>query len=116
MEQDFQPTSVKADPFATFALISGVFGLAAFCFPPAQLLFGAAAVMLSVLSKKGKTFSGMAKAGLILGIISIILSILLFFYFLIAMQMIKDPANAQMVQEIMRQYQSLFESMQQTPQ
>ncbi len=106
------PAPQKPNRFATLSLVAGIFGLISCCFPPTQLLFGAGAVMLAIVSKKGSPFSGPAIAGLVLGTLSIICSILMFINFVITMQLVQDPANAQIVNQVMEQYESLFNSLQ----
>lgn len=107
-----KPAPQKPNTFATLSLVSGIFALISCCFPPTQLLFGAAAIMLAVVSKKGGPYSGAAMAGMILGILSVICSILMFINFVVTMQLMKDPANAQIVNQVMEQYESLFEGLQ----
>ena len=107
-----KPAPQKPNTFATLSLVSGIFALISCCFPPTQLLFGAAAIMLAIISKKGSPFSGIAIAGLVLGILSVICSILMFINFVVTMQLMQDPANAQIVDQVMKQYESLFDSLQ----
>lgn len=106
------PTPQKPNNFATLSLVAGIFALISCCFPPLQLLLGAAAIMLAIVSKKGGPFPGMSVAGLILGILSVICSILMFINFVITMQLMQDPANAEIVKQVMEQYQNLFDSIQ----
>lgn len=107
-----KPVPPKPNKFATLSLVAGIFALISCCFPPTQLLFGAGAIMLAIVSKKDAPFSGVAMAGLILGILSVICSILMFINFVVTMQLMKDPANAQIVNQVMEQYESLFDSLQ----
>lgn len=107
-----KPEPQKPNTFATLSLISGIFALVSCCFPPLQLLLGASAIMLAIVSKKGGPFPGTSMAGLILGILSVICSILMFINFVFTMQLMQDPANAKIVNQVMEQYQSLFDSFQ----
>lgn len=107
-----KPVPPKPNTFATLSLVSGIFALISCCFPPTQLLFGAGAILLAIASKKGQPFSGVAIAGLVLGGLSVVCSILMFINFVITMQFMKDPANAQIVNQVMEQYESIFNSLQ----
>lgn len=97
------------------SLISGIVGLISCCTPPVQMLFGAAACITAYLSKQGKPLRGAALAGMILGVFSIISSLLIFFYYMAAMQILGDPANAAIVREIMQQYQAILNGFQPIP-
>lgn len=103
-----RPQPQKPNTLSALSLTAGILGLISCCVPPLQLLIGAAAIMLAVVSKKGRPFSGLAVAGLILGILSVICSILMFVNFAITMQFMQDPANAEIMDQIMEQYQTLF--------
>lgn len=112
-----RPTRPKPDPqkptaSAAMSLVSGIFAMVSCCFPPTQLLFGAAAIMLAIISKKGGPFSGISIAGLVLGILSVICSILMFINFVVTMQLMQDPANAQIVNQVIEQYESLYNGLQ----
>lgn len=99
-------------PFPIFSLISGILALISCCTPPMQMLLGAAAVILAYISRQGKPLSSMARTGLILGILSILCSLLVFFQYMAAMQLMSDPANADLVNEAIRQYQAIMEQLQ----
>lgn len=96
------------------SILTGILALIFCCYPPAQLVLGAAAVMLAYLSKNNKPFTAPAIIGMIMGILSIIISILMFVQFIWAMDLMADPSNAAMVKEIYRQYQDMFNSLMQT--
>lgn len=101
--------------FPLFSLLCGIFALISCCTPPLQFFAGAAAVLLAYFSKQGKPMKKPALVGMILGIVSIVCSLLIFFYYMTAMQILGDPANAPLVRDIMRQYQDFFNSLQQAP-
>lgn len=112
MEPNLNPTPQKPDTLSTLSLVAGIFALVSCCFPPLQLFLGASAIMLAILSKKGAPFSKRALTGLIIGIISAVCSVLIFLNFLLTVTFMKDPANAALINQIMEQYQTLFDSMQ----
>lgn len=107
-------TPSKPNTLATLSLITGIFALISCCFPPLQLLLGVAAIMLAIVSKKGAPFTGMAIAGLVLGGISVVSSLLIFTLYVYSLRIIQDPANAGAVKDFMTQYESLYESIQAT--
>lgn len=92
-----------------FSLLSAILALISCCNPPQQFLFGAAAVILAILSKNETVMDSTAKIGMILGILSIIISLIVFFQYVAAMHIIGDPANADLVQEVLQQYKELFQ-------
>lgn len=79
---------------ATFALISGICSLTLLCDPPKQMLLGAAAVLLAYASKSGKKLSDTSTAATVLGIISIVCSIIVFVSLVTFFSLMRDPANA----------------------
>ncbi|MDO5407763.1 MAG: hypothetical protein Q4F28_10630 [Eubacteriales bacterium] len=113
MEQQQPTDKTKAlyDRLPIFSLIAAIISIISCCNPPQQLLFGVAAILTAWLSRQGRPLKGMALTGLILGILSVICSLLVFFQYMAAMQIIDDPANADLVREVMRQYQALFEQL-----
>ncbi|MGN0159478.1 MAG: hypothetical protein ACI39W_10165 [Brotaphodocola sp.] len=112
MEQPQQNPSVKITiNFALVSLILGFSALVSCCAPPMQFFCGAAAIMTAFLSRNGQ-FSGMARVGLILGILSVLCSILIFIQYIAAMRMMSDPANAALVQEATRYYEEFMKTFQ----
>lgn len=115
MEQQQQPTGTAvphSSRLPIFSLISGIFALISCCTPPMQMLLGATAIILAYLSRQGKPLRGMALVGLILGILSVVCSLFIFFQYMAAMQIMSDPANAGLVKEVIRQYQAILEQLQ----
>lgn len=91
--------------FATASLIVGIFALLSLCcFAfPLSIIMGVGAVIFAVISKKGQPMYGTAIAGMILGIIAVVLGIGEFIYFMILSTLVKDPANAAIINEFMEQ-------------
>ena len=97
----------EKNSFATISLISGIFALLTLCcfaFPVA-IICGVGAVCFAIISKKGQPFRGTAAAGIILGVIAILLGIGEFFYVLTITNLMKDPANAAAFNEFFEQFQ-----------
>ena len=100
--------------FATGSLACGILGLLTLCccaFPLAIIL-GVGAVSFAVISKKGQPFSGTAIAGIVLGIICILLGIGEFLYVLAFTSFMNDPENAAMFNEIYEQMEQQLQQMQ----
>lgn len=109
-----QPTSKLTSMSGTFAIISlavGILGLISFFYPPAQLLCGATALILAYLSRTGKKLTGLAIGGIVLGIISILLSIFFFQCFLSALRFMDDPANVAAYNSAMEQLLSQYDAL-----
>ena len=97
----------EKNSFATISLISGIFALLTLCcfaFPVA-IICGVGAVCFAIISKKGQPFRGTAAAGIILGVIAVLLGIGEFFYVLTITNLMKDPANAAAFNEFFEQFQ-----------
>lgn len=97
----------EKNSFATISLISGIFALLTLCcfaFPVA-IICGVGAVCFAIISKKGQPFRGTAVAGIILGVIAVLLGIGEFFYVLTITNLMKDPANAAAFNEFFEQFQ-----------
>ena len=97
----------EKNTFATISLISGIFALLTLCcfaFPVA-IICGVGAVCFAVISKKGQPFRGTAAAGIVLGVIAVLLGIGEFFYVLTITNLLKDPANAAAFNEFFEQFQ-----------
>lgn len=97
----------EKNSFATISLISGIFALLTLCcfaFPLA-IICGVGAVCFAIISKKGQPFRGTAVAGIILGVIAVLLGIGEFFYVLTITNLMKDPANAAAFNEFFEQFQ-----------
>ena len=62
---------------ATAALVLGIISLIGICIPIAGIICGIIAIVLAVLAKKEGSTDGKQKAGMILGIIGIVISIIM---------------------------------------
>lgn len=99
---------------ATFALISGVCSLTLLYDPPKQMLFGAIAVLLAYASKKGRKLSDISLVATVLGIVSIVCSIIIFISLVTFFSLMRDPANASTYRELfnwLEQYQNSLNSL-----
>ena len=79
------------------------------CFPVGFIIgfvMAMVGLVLAILSKKGKPFSGFAIAGLILSILGLCESLFLFVSYVITAQMMQDPNSAALINELMEQYRN----------
>ena len=105
-------TPYKRDPkkkngFATAALCSGIFAILNLCCFnfPSCIILGVGAISIAFISKKEAPMTKPAKAAVVLGVIAIILGVVEFFYSLWLSDLIKDPANIAMVNQLVEQVQ-----------
>lgn len=101
----------ETNGMATASFICGLIGflLLCCCFAfPASILLGVAAIVLSVMSRKGRPSSGFAIAGLILGILSLLLGVAECAYLILVNTMLRDPDMAAMFDQMIEQYQSMM--------
>ena len=108
-EQPQRPRREK-NSFAAMSLISGIFALLTLCcfaFPVA-IICGVGAICFAIISKRGRAFRGTAIAGIILGVIAILLGVGEFFYALTITNLMKDPANAAAFNQFFEQFQQQF--------
>lgn len=94
---------------ARLSLILGLCSILTCCDPPWQLFLGSVAAMLAYASKGDRSLSTAAWVGLVLGILSILISILNFACYMYMLKYADDPANVEMVRQIYRQTQALFQ-------
>lgn len=80
--------------------------LCLYCFS-ALYHFGCGAIILSFLSRKGEPFTGLAIAGLVLGILSLILGVAEGLYMIAINFMLRDPQMSSMFDQILDQYQNM---------
>ena len=85
------------------SMIVGIFAMLTCCIPFIQFPLAVVTIVLVILSKKGKPFNGFAVAGLVLGILAVIISIGMTIYWGVLISLMKDP-------EFMSIYNSLLES------
>lgn len=103
----YMPYKKQPNRLATASLICGIVGTVALCGCvafPLSIILGVSAIALSIYSKKGRPFTGTAIAGLILGILSLLLGIAEGFYMIILNYMLRDPNMAPIFDQIMEQY------------
>ena len=75
------------------------------CIPFVQFPLAVVSIVLVVLSKKGQPLSGFAIAGLVLAIISIIISILMTLYWGFLISMMNDPEFMSIYNEMLEMYE-----------
>lgn len=100
-----QPQPKQSNGMALASMIVGIFALLTCCIPFIQFPLAVIDIVLVILSKKGKPFHGFAVAGLVLGIISILISIGMTIYWGTVITMMKDPEFMSMYNEILKMYQ-----------
>ncbi len=100
------------NPLALAAMITGLLALITCCCSPLiQFPLAVASIVLVILSKRGKPFSGYAIAGLIMSIFAILLSILMTFMIgLVRSPQYQEFLNSPEFQDIFDDYESLYES------
>lgn len=95
---------------ATVSMICGIIGVLSLCACvafPLSIILGVAAIILSFHSRKGRPFTGIAIAGLIMGILSLLLGIAEGLYLIAFNFMLRDPQLAAMFDQLLEQYQNL---------
>lgn len=93
------------------SIIFGIHGILFCCNPPTQLILGGIAITLAWLSKNGKPLNGAATAGLVTGVISVILSLVVFAYYIWTLSIAQDPANNAMIRDIYQQTKDIMDSI-----
>ncbi len=102
-----QPPYKQQNNMALASMIVGIFSLLSCCFPPLQFVLGIVGILLVIFSKKGKPWSGFAIAGLVMSIISLLISIVMVLYLAFAFQMMRDPQFAPLFNEVYEMYETL---------
>lgn len=95
----------QSNGMALASMIMGIFALLTCCIPFIQFPLAVIAIVLVILSKKGRPFHGFAIAGLVMAIISVIVSIGMTFYWGYVIKLMNDPEFMSMYNEIMEMYQ-----------
>ena len=93
---------------ALASMIFGILALVACCVPFIQFPLAVVAIVLVILSKNRQPLTGFAIAGLVLGIIAIIMSIAMTIYWGYAFSLMNDPEFIQMYNDMMNMYQYTF--------
>lgn len=101
--QQIQPK--QSNGMALASMIMGIFALLTCCIPFIQFPLAVIAIVLVILSKKGRPFHGFAIAGLVMAIISVLVSIGMTFYWGYVIKLMNDPEFMSMYNEIMEMYQ-----------
>jgi len=109
-----QPPKRPRNGFATVSLICGIFSILCLCcFAfPLSIIMGVGAILFAVISKKDQPFYGTAVAGIVLGAIAVILGVIEFAYIMYVSSLLKDPENAAIINEFMRQLEQQMQQMQ----
>lgn len=97
---------------AVASLLCGITGALLLCSCvafPASILCGVAAISLALLSRKGQPMSGYAIAGLVFGIVSLLLGLAECAYLIAVSALIRDPEFAPIFDEVMQQYEALMQ-------
>lgn len=97
----------KKNGYATAALCSGIFALLNLCCFnfPSCIILGVGAISIAFISKKDGTMTKTAVTAVVLGVIAIILGVIEFFYSLWLTDLIKDPNNIAMFNQMFEQIQ-----------
>lgn len=102
-----KPPVKQVNNMALASMLCGIFGTLTLCACvafPLSMILGVAAIVLSISSRKGQPFTGYAIAGLIFGIVSLILGVAEGFYMIAVNYMLRDPEMAAIFDQIMEQY------------
>ena len=95
----------KRNNLALASMIVGIFALITCCVPFIQFPLAVTAIVLVILSKKKQPLSGFAIAGLVMGILAILLSIVMLLYWGAYLQLMNDPEFSKILNEMMEMYQ-----------
>ncbi len=94
----------QSNGMALASMIVGIFALLTCCIPFVQFPLAVISIVLVILSKKGRPFHGFAIAGLVMAIISVLVSIGMTFYWGYVLKLMNDPEFMEMYNEIMEMY------------
>lgn len=94
-----------ANGMAMFSPVCGIIGVFSlfYCMFPAAIFLGVAAILLSILSRKGEPFSHPAAAGLILGILAVFFGFAEYVYLMLLNYMLQDPSMADLLYQMLQQ-------------
>ncbi len=102
-----QPPRRESNPLAVTSMVVGIFSIVTCCASPLGIVLGILGIVLAILSKKGQPFSGFAIAGLVLSGVGIVLSLLLFAYYILVLSLMRDPEYASIFNAVLEQYEAL---------
>lgn len=94
----------RRNNLALASMIFGIFSLLTSCIPFIQFPLAVVSIVLVILSKKKQPLDGFAIAGLVMGIISVVISILMTIYWGYFFTLMNDPEWIDMYNEIMQRY------------
>lgn len=105
--QDNQPYGQpnQRNNLALASMIVGILSLLACCIPFVQFPLAVTTIVLVILSKKKRPLNGFAIAGLVMGILSVISSVLMTLYWGVLISMMNDPEFMAIYNELMKKYQ-----------
>lgn len=104
-----QKNKSQGSSFALVSLIIGIFSVVCICLPPIQLIFGGLAVMFAFLSKQEDKFERPAMIGLVIGILSCVTSILIFWQAMNALDYLKtDPEYISQLNNMIKAVEQLM--------
>ena len=104
----YNRTPKKKNGYATAALCSGIFALLNLCCFnfPSCIILAVGAISIALISKKDGPMNKTAIAAVVLGVIAIILGVAEFFYSLWLTDVLKDPDNILMFNQMYEQFQN----------
>ena len=102
--QNGQPPK-RRNNLSLASMIVGIFALITCCVPFIQFPLAVTTIVLVILSKKKQPLSGFAIAGLVMGILAILLSIVMLLYWGAYLQLMNDPEFSKILNEMMEMYQ-----------
>lgn len=101
--QNGQPPKQRNN-LALASMIFGIFSLLTCCVPFIQFPLAVISIVLVILSKKKQPLTGFAIAGLVMGIISIVISILMTVYWGYVISFMNDPEFMDLYNDMMQMY------------
>ncbi len=101
----YQQPPKRRNNLALASMIVSIFALLSCCVPFIQFPLAVVAIVLVILSKKGQPLHGFAIAGLVMAIISILISIAMVFYYGAVFRLMSDPEFMAIYNDIMNMYQ-----------
>lgn len=103
-QQYWQQPPRQQNNLALASMIFGIFSLLTCCIPFFQFPLAIISIVLVILSKKKQPLTGFAIAGLIMGIISIFISILMVLYWGQVVSFMNSPEFMDSYNEMLQQY------------
>ena len=100
-----QPPRKEKNNLALASMLIGIFSFINCCIPFIQFPLAVTAIVLAIISKKGRPFTGFAIAGLVVGIISVLISLGMTLYWGLVLDMMQDPEFMEIYNEIMQMYE-----------